>query len=156
MRTPLSSMIDLRAVAVEFDFVNPVVAFGRLLDKGRHQRLDELQTHEHTHTPAIQLACAEMVPNLIKLPPTLTVQPAKRVPARTKSPLPGLWEAGAAGFEVKGASKTQHHSLRVIVVSKCDGDLNGIVKICLIGRPPVNILSPPHLCSSGERVLNRP
>ena len=34
---------DLRAVAVEFDLVNSVVPFGRLLHQGRHQRLDERQ-----------------------------------------------------------------------------------------------------------------
>ncbi|ESX47981.1 hypothetical protein X761_29160 [Mesorhizobium sp. LSHC424B00] len=33
---------DLAAIAVELDFVNPFVAFGRLLDQGRQQRLDEL------------------------------------------------------------------------------------------------------------------
>ncbi len=36
---------DLGSVAVELDLVDPFVAFGRLLDKGRQQRLDELQTH---------------------------------------------------------------------------------------------------------------
>ncbi|ESZ40829.1 hypothetical protein X730_29865 [Mesorhizobium sp. L103C565B0] len=33
---------DLAAIAVELDFVNPFVAFGRLLDQARQQRLDEL------------------------------------------------------------------------------------------------------------------
>ena len=45
---------DLGTVAIEFDLVNPFVAFGRLLDKGRRQRLDELQTHEHPHTRRIK------------------------------------------------------------------------------------------------------
>ena len=45
---------DLKAVAIEFDFVNPFVAFGRLLHKIRQQRLDELQTHT-ARNHAIQL-----------------------------------------------------------------------------------------------------
>jgi hypothetical protein len=31
----------LRAVAIVFDFVNPVLAFGRLIDRGSKLRLDE-------------------------------------------------------------------------------------------------------------------
>jgi len=32
----------LTAVAIELDLVNPLAAFGRLVDKGRQQRLDEV------------------------------------------------------------------------------------------------------------------
>jgi hypothetical protein len=45
---------DLRAVAVEFGFMHPVVAFGRLGDQGRHHRRNELKpagagTYNFTH-----------------------------------------------------------------------------------------------------------
>lgn len=41
---------QLRAVAVELYFMNPVVILWRVIDKLRLHRLDGLQTHELTHT----------------------------------------------------------------------------------------------------------
>lgn len=43
--------------------MHPIASAWQTPGNGRQQRLDELQTHEHTHNPAIQLACAEIVPN---------------------------------------------------------------------------------------------
>lgn len=45
---------ELRMVAVELDLVTSTIALGRLLNKGRHQGRDELQTHaRNSHRPRL-------------------------------------------------------------------------------------------------------
>lgn len=60
---------ELRAVAVELDLMNPVFTLRRLLHKGRHQWLDELQTHELTRKNEIQSVFAKIVPKRKKPAP---------------------------------------------------------------------------------------